>query len=279
MTEKDNGEGVTPLRVEFIARCGMDIYAQNVNVEKNSSVPHVDYSLSRPGKLAVVGGAPSTKDNLEELAVWDGDIWGINDTACWLNSLGIKAALFTVDPGHVIDETLDGECLESVQGAILSSALDPSIFEALKGRVSKFHMSETGLPGGIPGGTNSVGRTSLLALLMGYTEIHYFGFDGSIDTGGHVCNGPYDGRKDQLIVKAGDKTYRTTPEFYLQCQEMSKMIAFHNVFVNRSEGLLKGMIENPDSWEVVAVSEEVKRNIEENTGEESIFTSKYEVAL
>lgn len=277
---KDSEEGLAPLRVEFIATCGVDIYDQNVNVAKNHSIPHVDYSLKRPNRLAVIGGSPSMKQHIDELKAWDGDIWGINNTACWLNSLGIKATLFTVDPAHELGVTLKHECLESIQEAILSSALPPEIFEALGDKAKKFHMSETGKQGGIPGGTNSVGRTQLLALLMGYTEIHYFGFDGSIENGGHVCNGPFIDRKDQLLVKAGDVTYRTTPELYLQCQEMSKLLStYENYFVNRSDGLLKGMIENIDDWEVIAVSEEVKQNIESNIGGKSVFNEYYEVAI
>lgn len=273
MSNQDGG--VQPLRIDFTSQCTVGNDIQNQNVSDNEDIPHVSFTTVRPKKLAVVGGAPSAKDHLEELKKWDGDVWGINTTAVWLRDNGIGAKFFTVDPAHKIGWSLGEDEAKRLDGAIVASCLTKEFINALPGRVEKFHMSETKLPGSIMGGTTSAGRAPMLALLMGYREIHFFGCDSSTNDGHYAFNKPAH-PEGELLVKAGDEVYRTTTGLYIQADEMSKMFHHHpDIFINRSEGLIKAMYENIDDWEVVGVSEELRENIVSHSGE-CVFDRPYE---
>lgn len=211
----------------------------------------------RNRKLAVVGGSPQVIHDIEELRAWNGDIWAINHTADWLASHGIASTLFTVDP-VAIDSP--------VRKRLLATSCAPEMFTE---DTVAFDMIETH-PQGCAGGTSSATRAPWLALSMGYTDVSFFGCEGSYVNNDHVDRNEQVDR--QLIVRAGGCDYITRPDYYVQCQEFAKLFAeFGCVFKNRSGGLLKAMLENPDTWEVVAVSPALKAHLEEVNGKQGLY--------
>lgn len=214
-------------------------------------------------KLAVVGGGPLLIHDLPELRAWDGDIWAINFTAQWLNENGVPAALFTVDPEPMTISATD---------AILGSVCDPSLFAQFEGRVRTFHMLQTH-ENGISGGAFSSTCAAAVALRLGYTDVSYFGCEGSFDDQDHVDR--HESRPDQLIVRAGGHDYKSCPPYMIQCEELQSLFYFDGVFHNRSGGLLKAMIDNPETWEVVAVSASLKQHLEQVNGAHGIYDHPY----
>jgi hypothetical protein len=274
--EEDKDGGESPLRIKFIPEGCLDIQEQMVQVSQSDHVPHVEFQGIHDKPLAIVAGGPSVKDHLDELKDWKGDIWGINNAAFWLKSNGIEATFFTVDPIARVGENFAEPDLKSIKSALIASSCRKELFDALEGRVKKFHMYETSADG-MPGGSTSATRTMLIAIMMGYKEVHFFGCDSSFEETHYVFgNSKFDQAfEKQLIVKAGEETFRTIPPYYLQAQNLAETILnFPQIYKNRSGGLVKAMIENPD-WEVVAVSEALKESMEEQSGETSIFNTPY----
>jgi hypothetical protein len=208
-------------------------------------------SFVNAGRLAVVGGGRSVIDHLQELREWDGAVWGINGACQWLKTQGIEATLFSVDPDRCLAELSVG-CGK----AILGSHCHPSVFEALKdAQVTIFHAEHVkGAVTPMIGGSTSATRVPKAALLLGYREIHYFGCESSYEGATHTFKDEADNEK-QLIIRAGDKEYRTTLQFMVQAENLAKLVReLPHLFKDRSGGLLSAMIAHPETWEVVALS-------------------------
>jgi hypothetical protein len=263
---------VSPFRIEIKTRCIASMDALLANAAANAHWPRVYRTARHERRLAVVGGGPLVIHDLDELRAWDGDIWAINHTAKWLNDQGVRATLYSIDPMPMRTEAPD---------ALLANVCDPDLVKSFAGRLRMFDMAEThpdGIDGGLPGGgITSAIRAPALAFYMGYLDVSLFGCEGSFGETDHV-----DRNEDedmQLIVRAGGADYRTTPGFLAQCEQLSTLFrtltaAFHN----RSGGLLKAMIENPDSWEVVAVSAALKTHLEAVNGPCGMYEEPYRPA-
>ena len=253
-----------PFRIEVKGECVMPREHLLRNAEVNSRHPFIEAKFKPiDRKLAIVGGGPLVLHDLPELKAWDGDVWGINHTAQWLNEQGVRATLFTVDP---VPFTV------SAPDAILGSVCDPSVFAQFEGRVRTFHMLQTHAEG-LSGGTFSSTCAAAVALRMGYANVSFFGCEGSFEERDHVDR--HEDRPHQLIIRAGGRDYKTIPPFIIQCEELMKLFVFDGVFHNRSGGLLQAMIDNPDTWEVVAVSAAFKTHLESVNGATGLYERPY----
>ncbi len=215
-------------------------------------------------KLAIVGGGPLVLHDIEELKAWDGDIWGINFTVDWLQANGIEATLFSVDPEPFVTHAKD---------AILGSVCSPEVFSQYEGRVRTFHMLQTH-EDGVCGGSFSSTCSGAVALRLGYTDVSFFGCEGSYESQNHVDR--HEENDSELFIRAGGKDYRTRPAYLMQCDELMKLFVFDGVFHNRSGGLLAAMIANPDTWEVVAVSRAFKEHLELVNGKSGLYEDVYD---
>ena len=210
--------------------------------------------------VAVVGGGPSLEGRLEELRQWPGEIWAINDTANWLMDRGIEATFYTSDPSPMTTRA---------ERRLLASWCDPSLFND---QAEMFHLIEHD-PNGVPGGTTSATRAPALALRLGYLGVHFFGCDSSFEGRDHVDK--HEGLADELIIAADGKTFHTYPQFLMQAENLVTMMKMApDVFVNKSDGLLKAML-NDDEWSVVAVSDHLKRHLIDVNGDSGIFDKPY----
>lgn len=263
---------MSPFRIEIRTHCVASMETLLANAAANAHWPRVHKSAPHGRRLAVVGGGPLVVQDLDELRAWDGDIWGINHTAQWLNERGVRAILYSIDPLPM---------QTSAPEALLANVCDPALARSFAGRLRMFDMAEThpdGIDGGLPGGgITSAIRAPALAFYLGYLDVSLFGCEGSFGATDHVDRNDDDAF--QLIIRAGGADYRTTPGFLAQCEQLSMLFrtltaAFHN----RSGGLLKAMIENPDTWEVVAVSAAMKRHLEEVNGHQGMYEQPYVAA-
>ena len=204
--------------------------------------------------------------NLDELRAWDGDIWAINHTVEWLRGHGIRSTLFSVDPvktDYVADE------------AIMGTVCQPEVLRRIP-NLRVFDMIETH-EDGLAGGRSSAMRAAALSIQMGYLDVSFFGCEGSFEASDHVDRDEV--RDHQLIIRAGGCDYKTRPDFLVYCEEFVQLFAtFPDIYHNRSGGLLKAMIEYPDTWEVVAVSASLKQHLEELNGAQGRYDEPYRPA-
>ena len=230
-------------------------------------MPYIAFSEAHDTPLAVVGGGPSAGQHLEELKEWPGHIWAINQGAAWLAHVAPKAMvwMFTVDPDPLLAQP---QWVAGVQRAILGLCVSPKLVEALKGKDVRLfdpHVSpdsEDGMT--LAGGPSSVCRTFVPAMWMGYKTVTYFGCEGSIGDTTHAYRN--ETRDRQMVVRCGEQDFVTTPDLYLSTIALSKAIREYSSpnagLREKSGGLLRGMLEHPDTWEVVAYSEALAKTID-----------------
>jgi hypothetical protein len=225
----------------------------------------VEYVKPHGGKLAIVGGSPSLQDHLKELKGWDGDIWSVNYTAAWLHNQGIESTMIAIDPELIIDTP--------VESILLATCCHPDMMEKIKGKnVRVFDLIETALDG-IGGGTSTAGRMPTLAIRMGYTDITFFGCEGSFVDSDHVDRD--EAPQDLLIIRANNHDYKTRLPYIHQCETLVPFLKdYPEIFKDKSGGLLNAMTVD-DNWEVVAVSGPLKKALEEQNGDNGIFEGKY----
>lgn len=209
------------------------------------------------GRLAVAGSSPNV--DIEGLRAWDGDIWAVNGTAAYLAKRGIKSTLLTIDPFNYDCADILPGIFGPIESAIVESCVNPLVFDALAGKDVCTLNVWPWLPDPINGGSTTATRAPFLALRVGYTEISFFGLEGSFEAGrSHVMKHALNSWH-ALTIEAGGERYLTGVEFMLQSDNLAKMIReFPAVFKDRSGGLLGAMIEHPDTWEVVEMTDRIR---------------------
>lgn len=255
---------MTPFRIE-IRPAGLIAYEEvkaRAAMNQWGGVEVVKATPLHDRKLAVCGGGPLLVHDLDELRAWDGEIWAINHTAAWLGKQGVRATFVSVDP--ILYN------VEPVEDALISLTCDMRLFQAFEGkRVRAFEIFEVNEEVTL-GGTSTVTRIPSLAMRLGFKEVHFFGCEGSYDAQTHVdrnADEPY-----VVVVRAGGRDYKAEMALYLQCRELAAMFrAFPNVYHNRSGGLVRAMVEHPDTWEVVGVSTKMKELLEAENGQHGMY--------
>jgi hypothetical protein len=259
-----------PFRLDIIGKCIADADQLKSNAATCDGLGRIEKQAAHGRKLAVVGGGMSTAEHLDKLMSWDGDIWSINSTGSWLLKRGIKSTFLTVDPSDPEAFVTDG-----MTDALLATCCHPELRNKFD-TVRLFDMIDTD-PDGVSGGTTTAARTPDLALRLGYHEIHYFGCEGSFDLGkDHIDR--VDPSKNLLIIRADGVDYITCLEYLLQAEELAGVLRLApSVFRNRSGGLLQAVTDHPDTWEVVAVSDCLKNELEAHNGNAGLYETPYEV--
>lgn len=245
-----------PFRINFVGYTAQTRQELCENVARNSSCEQIVPVPPHSRPLAIVGGGPSLAESVAILKTWPGDIWSINLTGAWLATHGISSTLYTVDadPNPMLMSSPD-----TVTDAIFCSWCAPAVI-AKYPKVRVFGMQPI-VSDGILGGTTSAVSAPLLALKLGYVNVTFFGCESSYIDVDHVDRN--EKSNSEIIVRADGKLYRTRPDFYIQAQELSRIIKqFPQVFREYSGGLLRAMIAD-DGWEVTQVSADLVAHFEE----------------
>lgn len=103
----------------------------------------------------------------------------------------------------------------------------------------------------------------MLAALMGYPGVVFFGCESSFTEVDHIDRNEQPER--QLIIRAAGGDFRTSPQMMVQAQELSWLVKHCKGVEERSGGLLRAMLED-DGWEVVAVNSAMKTHLDEING-------------
>jgi hypothetical protein len=215
--------------------------ANSVVIEKLSLPKH-----RGAGRLAVVGGGPSINQHIEELKNWGGAIWAVNGTINWCIDHGIDAWFYTADamPPEVWPYDLS-----RVKRAVIAPDVSVKMVEHLQ-RIG----AEITLTCPIQSGPTSANATDYLSIEAGYTNITFFGCEGSFeDDATHaVSSAPI---PDWMIVEVGGEYFRTKSEFISQSVMLANIInAFPDIYSEKSGGMLRAMVENGPDHDVYAVA-------------------------
>ena len=217
-----------------------------------------DDALKYP-PCAVVGGGPGLKAHLDELREFKGDIYAVNDTAGYLSDEGIPCFMYSIDASRYLYKT--GEL---VKGAIFASRVHKKQFSQFEyDNVATFDMGED-VPGGITGGPTAVCRAPYLFLRMGYRQVVFFGCDACFYDSSHASGEQKAIFDNMIIITAGGVDYLTNGSLLLQSEWLVDNFRKHPKFlVNRSDGLLKAMLEHYDTWSIRAISSDLKKQYDD----------------
>ena len=157
-------------------------------------------SKAPKGRIALVGGGPSLKDTVHELMDFT-TIMACGSSHDWLQEHSPRAPTFCVvcDPDPVMANYLRRPDRRTTY--LISSHANPIVYDALAGHeVVMWHCWPIGdgdeeakvflnerTPGWVAiGGGCTVGlRAISMALMMGYSDLHFFGFDSCMTTEDH----------------------------------------------------------------------------------------------
>lgn len=257
----------SPFRLNIQGVCKADMQTQHGYYDTCKGFLRVGQIPAHGRRLAIVGSGPSAWEALNQLKVWPGEIWAINNMAARLKRHGVVAKMVTVDPGA--PEEFD---TEGVQIALLSTSCHPRLRERFNGYLL-FDLKEFNEIDGINGGVTTAARMPMLALRLGFTDISFFGCEGSYNES-TLTDFP-----TLLVVRAGDNEYITNLELLQQCESLSQVFnTAPEIFKDRSGGLLSAMTANPATWEVVAVSGELKQHLEEVNGPCGMYDEPYDAS-
>jgi len=250
-----------PLRLSIAAKGTATGDEVRTNFKKAKKYTRVKWDMFKYPVCAVVGGGVSVESRLETLRNWHGDIFAINDTGKYLSDNGISCTLYAIDTTPI-----PYKIGPLVKDAIFASRVHKNQFDMMKHRpVSVFDMAEEDPRTGIEGGPTAVCRTPHLFLKMGYRGIKFFGIDGSFELNNtHVSGYSKAAYDNMIIVTAGEKEFFTNAAFMLQHGYMTDVLTKWDKFFSLDcDGLIKGMLEHPDTWTVTAIADDLKNKYED----------------
>lgn len=148
--------------------------------------------------FAIVGGGPSLKRTLDELRPFEGRMIVCGSAHDFLRENGFKPRYAAVcDPDPVMANYLRRPCTETTY--LLSTHCHKTTFDALEGMplvlwhcapIDEKFLNEVDPGWQAVGGGCTVGlRAISIAMMMGYSNLHFFGFDSSLDDDDHHAYG------------------------------------------------------------------------------------------
>jgi len=148
--------------------------------------------------IAIVGGGPSLKRHLDELRAFEGRMIACGSVHDFLIENGFKPRYAAAcDPDPIMANYLRKPCSETTY--LLSSHCHASAFDALDGMpivlwhcapIDEKFLEEVDPGWQAVGGGCTVGlRAISIAMMMGYSNIHLFGFDSSLEDDDHHSYG------------------------------------------------------------------------------------------
>lgn len=260
------------IRMDFQTKPCVELDTLRAAIERNirhaSAVGHniVRHPFALKGfaavvPIAVVGGGPSVARYAEWLRKWQGPVWAINGAWAWCHDNGIaNATLYSVDPHPCLAEIIKGR---TVKRAILGMAVDWSVIEAIEAQTEKCDLAiyDSGWHGFETGPTSAT-AACILAPLVGYSVVNFYGCEGSYlpNEGHHIYEGETDAKWMQVSVAGG--VYTTKPEWMIQAACLASIIrALPTHYRAHGGGLLDALVREPD-WSISAVSKEFYETLE-----------------
>jgi hypothetical protein len=170
----------------------MEVLAANVQSAIDKGYALIQPAVPHPQPCLIVGGGPSGEDLIEEIRAHKNagnHVFCINGSALWLQRNGIVPdALILLDARAHNARFLDG--LHKSVTLFLATQCDPSVFEAGKdNKIIAWH-PPLGVDFNDPRGTVMIGgstttgmRAMRLVHVLGYRELHLYGYDSSYRDG------------------------------------------------------------------------------------------------
>lgn len=195
-------------------------------------IPFNDLIGEKSGAVAIVGSGPSLKTNWHELRNFKGDILACNAACQFLLEREITPTYmfcFDADPlalefftphkdiTYLLASRCPSKAFELIEGCklvIWHAAGDERIREILETRQINEPM--------VAGGSGAVTRAMMLAMPLGYTNVHIYGGDSSFAEGEtHIRKSTTEERR--MSVKCNGRVFETAPWMTKQINDLEKL--------------------------------------------------------
>lgn len=223
-----------PLKVQGALANTADDIARNIEHALSLDyIPFTDLIRKKSGAVAIVGSGPSLKKNWLELRDFKGDIIACNAACQFLLEKGVT-------PTHMFCFDADPLVLEFFTPHkdityLMASRCVPQAFEILKGcRIVVWHAAgdekiqeileklQRNEPM-VAGGSAAVTRAMVLAMPMGYSDIHVYGGDSSFAEGEtHIRQSTT--VEKRMAIKCGGRVFEIAPWMTLQVEDLKKLV-------------------------------------------------------
>lgn len=196
------------------------------------------YIAPKPNKLLIVGGGPSLKECLGEIALAQkggASIWALNNAFSYLLAHGIEA-----DAQLLMDARAENEDFvpEKTKANLLySTQCHRSVLEKgiRMGRVILWNpsiapildiLNEHKKIGAVVAGGSSVGLKALgLAHLFGFKEVHLYGYDSSYRAGeNHAYSQSLNSKENTLEITIGKRKFKSAYWMVVQTEEFRESL-------------------------------------------------------
>lgn len=231
--QHDPNVGWLPLVVEGALANTVEDISRNIEYALGLDyIPFNELIGTKSGAVAIVGSGPSLKANWHQLRDFDGDIIACNASCQFLLERGIVPQYmmcFDADPLVLEFFTPHPEITY-----LLASRCVPKAFELIKDcRLVVWHASgdvnirailekHNVLEPMVVGGSAAVTRAMILALPMGYREVHLFGGDSSFAAGDtHIRQSTTVERR--MAVKCNGRVFEVAPWMTIQVEDLKKL--------------------------------------------------------
>ena len=196
--------------------------------------PFFDLHGKKSGAVAIVGSGPSLKTNWHELRNFRGDIIACNAACQFLLEKGITPQyMFCFDADPLVLEFFTQPHKDITY--LLASRVVPQAFEMVKGcRVVLWHAAgddrimeilekhQRNEPI-VAGGSAAVTRAMILAIPMGYKQIHVYGGDSSFAAGDtHIRQSTT--VEKRMAIKCNGRVFECAPWMTLQVNDLEKLV-------------------------------------------------------
>jgi hypothetical protein len=193
---------------------------ENIRINAALDLPWLGMSEAHDGAAVIIGGGPSAADcipEIEQLARKGATVFALNGASKWARSHGIGVSYQVM-----IDARPENINLLDTKAPVhlMASQAAPNVVDAAE-NVILMHLSSEGCEDHIPearkakggyvlvGGGYGVGNTAICAAyVMGYREMHCFGFDSSHRNGrGHAYEQPINDGIECVVTEFQGRRY------------------------------------------------------------------------
>jgi hypothetical protein len=234
--KKINNPGATmPLVLPIIVLCNTSDEDLERNIRANSARADLEWLNEQPAharRAVIVGGGPSVEGFIEDIRAMQANgatVFAINAASRWLRTHGVIPDYQVMsdakeETASLIDPEAKAHLLASqVNAKTMEAVAKPILWHSGIGDIEKFFPEERVRRGGysLVGGGAATGNSALcVAYVMGYRDLHAFGFDSSHrGEASHAYDQPMNRFIPTVDVEWAGKTYTSSVAMKAQAEK------------------------------------------------------------
>lgn len=226
-----------PLRLTQGCNTPEEVVRAQVEANIQRDVAWLDYGGEKDRPLCIVAGGPSLKETWPQLLGMNADIMALNGAYPFLTERGITPDYFMLldarpdnisflrDPRKATIHYLAAQCHPDIFDALDSFAkvlyltTVPYAKEVTEG-IDKPKLLVSGVVGTV--GVKAIS----LAYILGYRELHLYGYDSSYEDYHHAYPQPLNDASTvmEVAIEPGGKLYRCSPSMAQQAKELTSRL-------------------------------------------------------